>query len=158
WTLDHRGQILAALYTILAGNPRLRTKPKDREPARTRFKKWWHLVGSAIEHAADLAGQPMDFGRIFLAVDADDEESASLAEALQCLNELSHGHEFSTGNVYDWMAAGGTLAQTLQSFFSSRDGVPPKKTINTKLRANTETPVWVGEEIWILKSQKDSHL
>src|SRR5262249_23004911 len=125
------------------------------------------LVGSAIEHAADLAGQPMDFGRIFLAVDADDEESASLAEALQCLNELSHGHEFSTGNVFDWMAAGGTLAQTLQSFFSSRDGVPPKgsrdgvppkKTINTKLRANTETPVWVGEEIWILKSQKDSHL
>src|SRR5208283_292284 len=37
WTLDHRGQILTALYTILLGNKRLRQRPEERETAKTRF-------------------------------------------------------------------------------------------------------------------------
>ena len=48
WTLDHRGKILRAMYVLLLGNPQL----KDSKEERTRFKEWWHLVGSAIEHAA----------------------------------------------------------------------------------------------------------
>ena len=50
WTIAHRGNILHALYTIMLGNPRLRSS--NPTPAETRFKPWWHLVGSAVEHAA----------------------------------------------------------------------------------------------------------
>jgi hypothetical protein len=37
WTLDHRGELLEALYTILIGNPRLIER---REDEKTRFKLW----------------------------------------------------------------------------------------------------------------------
>jgi hypothetical protein len=99
WTEAHRGQIMAALYTILLGNPSLRT-PLDAE-AKTRFKVWWRLVGSAIEHAAGqhtshvaaLAFDPhptcrpseIDFKNLFLTQEEDDEESAELADALAAL-------------------------------------------------------------------------
>jgi hypothetical protein len=49
WTEAHRGQIMAALYTILLGNPVLRG-PTGGE--KTRFKAWWRLCGSAVENAA----------------------------------------------------------------------------------------------------------
>ena len=48
YTVENRGKILRALYTILRANPQLR-EPK---PQKTRFKAWWHLIGSALEHAA----------------------------------------------------------------------------------------------------------
>ena len=51
---------------------------------RTRFKMWWRLVGSAVEHAAKLANpdREVDFQKLFLARDDEDEDSTSLAEAL----------------------------------------------------------------------------
>ena len=66
---------------------------------RTRFKMWWRLVGSAVEHAAELAArcdgeakaaraalesdkQVVDFRALFIDQDADDEEDSSLVEAL----------------------------------------------------------------------------
>ena len=45
WTMANRGRILRALYTILLGNPDL--NPTSKMPPETRFKTWWHLVGSA---------------------------------------------------------------------------------------------------------------
>jgi hypothetical protein len=96
WTDDNRAEILAALYTILLGNPTLK-KPRNA-PMHTRFKMWWRLVGSAVEHAAKLAAEDVevgayddeeskrpcevDFLRLFLARDDEDEDSTSLAEAL----------------------------------------------------------------------------
>jgi hypothetical protein len=50
WTEVNRGRILQSLYTVLLGNPRLRDPNGDQPP--TRFKRWWHLVGSAVEYAA----------------------------------------------------------------------------------------------------------
>jgi hypothetical protein len=50
WTEAHRGQILAALYTILLGNPLFRS---GFVPPQTRFKTWWALIGRAVEHAAE---------------------------------------------------------------------------------------------------------
>jgi hypothetical protein len=85
WTLDHRGEIIEALYTILLGSPRL---TQDRKDEKTRFKQWWRLVGSAVEHAAELAGARVDFSDLFLDVESNDEEAASLAEILQCLDRL----------------------------------------------------------------------
>lgn len=51
WTEDHRAELLRAFYTILLGNPQL--KAARNAPGKTRFKMWWRLVGSAVEHAAD---------------------------------------------------------------------------------------------------------
>jgi hypothetical protein len=99
WTDDHRADILRALYTILIGNPRL--KAQDDAPLKTRFKLWWRLVGSAVEHAAQLAaerselgayeagGPPppyaVDFHALFLARADEDEDSVSLGEALDVM-------------------------------------------------------------------------
>ena len=83
WTENHRAEILAALYTILLGNPQLKA-PRDAE-GKTRFKMWWRLVGSAVENAAKLAGQELDFQKLFITQEEDDEESASLADVLEVL-------------------------------------------------------------------------
>src|SRR5262249_33693181 len=64
WTESHRAEILRALYTVLLGNPMLGSPP-DAE-AKTRFKVWWRLIGSAVEHAARLAGRDLDFQSLFL--------------------------------------------------------------------------------------------
>ena len=90
WTDGHRVEILRALYTILLGNPTL--KEKRAAPMKTRFKMWWRLVGSAIEHAADQAAQQcdaakraemtVDFDALFRSQDAEDEDDNALVEAL----------------------------------------------------------------------------
>jgi hypothetical protein len=49
WTEAHRGKILAALYTVLLGNPLFRG---SKTPPQTRFKTWWNLIGRAVEYAA----------------------------------------------------------------------------------------------------------
>ncbi len=100
WTEANRDKILHALYTILLGNPVLRSNAQ----APTRFKTWWRLVGSAVENAAArhaeehanavaamvvdaTAPRPkeIDFRDLFLAQEADDEDSASLGDALFAL-------------------------------------------------------------------------
>lgn len=50
WTMTNRARILSAIYTILLGNNRLGNAAPP--PAQTRFKRWWGLVGAAIEQAA----------------------------------------------------------------------------------------------------------
>jgi hypothetical protein len=99
WTEANRGRILAALYTILLGNPNLR--PGSNAVPQTRFKTWWLLVGCAIEFAAkdyvdrvaalvvdaNPACKPVEisFRNLFLSQEEDDEESASLADAFAAL-------------------------------------------------------------------------
>ena len=104
WTEANRGRILVALYTIMLGNPAMR--PGSNVAAQTRFKTWWRLVGSAVEHAAGLhlkdtaerieslpADCPicppmaMSFRDLFLAQETDDELSGSLADALTALRK-----------------------------------------------------------------------
>jgi hypothetical protein len=161
WTLDHRGEIIEALYTILLGNPRLHKKPKDRSPEKTRFKAWWHLVGSAIEYAAGLCVEkpPVDFQQLFLTVEGEDEETASLAEVLQCADKLAGGKEFGAAKISKWMTEDPESedAKVLKDFFASRDGIPSTRTITAKLRNYADSPVWVGQGIWSLKKGVDKH-
>ena len=77
----------------MLGNPQLKEKP-DAE-GKTRFKMWWRLVGSAVEHAAKLTGQELDFQQLFLAQEEDDEESASLADMLEVLVKAVAGEAVS---------------------------------------------------------------
>jgi hypothetical protein len=89
WTLDHRGQIINALYTLLMGNPQL---AKDcRRPEETRFKMWWRMVGSAIENGAELAsGHPgiVSFKALFEKMGGKDEEAEGRIELLLALHKL----------------------------------------------------------------------
>lgn len=97
WTREHRGKILRAMYTILLGNPEL-AKPLDAE-SKTRFKGWWRLVGSAVEHAAECAAKAglvqlpdeeageVDFQKLFLAQREAEEGSMSKAEALLAMEK-----------------------------------------------------------------------
>jgi hypothetical protein len=120
WTNDHRGQILASLYTILLGNPRRRQKKHARAPEPTRFKVWWDMIGSAVEFAAEQHGklvedekqgfvyQPtgeleptmVSFKSMFLDSEDDEEQSASLASVLDLLHRRwPSGHLFQAGDV-----------------------------------------------------------
>src|ERR1700744_3753466 len=84
WTEAHRAQILKALYTLLLGNPAI--QPGSDTEAATRFKTWWRLVGSAIEHAA-APRRTLKFQNLFLSQEEDDEESASLTDPLRALDD-----------------------------------------------------------------------
>jgi hypothetical protein len=83
WSEAQRAKILTALYTILLGNPVL---VMTGIAPRTRFKEWWRLVGSAVEHAARLHLVDLDFQNIFLAQEEQDgRDSASVGDALHIL-------------------------------------------------------------------------
>lgn len=102
WTEANRGKILQALYTILLGNPLFHGQSR---PAETRFKTWWMLIGQSIEHAAAMHAQDytdqvrayladadgvcppqkVKFKELFLEQEQEDEDSASLADALAVL-------------------------------------------------------------------------
>jgi hypothetical protein len=122
WTEAHRGEILAALYTVLLGNPTL--KAKRDAPMKTRFKMWWRVVGSAVEHAArqateqherpeglepeehwEAAGtasaQEVDFKEIFLAQEEEDEESLGVGDALSALYAMFGDESFDAADVAD---------------------------------------------------------
>jgi hypothetical protein len=96
WTDAHRAEILRAFYTILLGNPTLKT-PRDA-PMRTRFKMWWRLVGAAVEHAAVMAtGTRVDFQTLFLNQDAEDEDDSALVEALMALRTWAAARKETAG-------------------------------------------------------------
>ena len=75
-----------ALYTILIGNPQ--KTPQDAR-GETRFKSWWRLVGSAVEHAAKLLRpdgvSEVKFKDLFLENEDEDTDALSLAEALEMI-------------------------------------------------------------------------
>ncbi len=98
WTLENRGAILSALYTLLLSNPQL--KEEHATTLKTRFKTWWLLIGSALEHAAktleerqrsladkDRYATQIDFNKVFAGVEQDDEEGSLLADVLDVLRQ-----------------------------------------------------------------------
>jgi uncharacterized protein YukE len=56
--------------------------PSCSREAETRFKTWWRLVGSAVEHAAETVGQIISFRDMFKRVEANDDEAAERGEIL----------------------------------------------------------------------------
>src|SRR5262249_8873084 len=142
WTEAHRAEILRAMYAILLGNPAL-DLPRDA-PMRTRFKMWYRLIGSALEHGAKCAGHELDFSRLFLDQEEDDEESASLGETLDLLSKCWIGC-FKASDVAkkinDYADASGAA---LRDFFYP--GAPPNHTATPKsvgrlLKAHLDEPV-----------------
>jgi hypothetical protein len=159
WTENHRAEILAALYTILLGNPQLKA-PRDAE-ARTRFKMWWRLVGSAVEHAAKLAGHELDFQKLFITQEEDDEESASLADVLEVLVK-QWPKQFMASDVAGMInnPEPNEDEQTLREYLLP--GVLPKhvfspKTITRLLKRHLDEPVRNGTRTLVLRRRQDAH-
>jgi hypothetical protein len=85
WIDRNRARILRAGLTLLLGNPML----QDRDAIiETRFKPWFVLVGSAVEHAARLAGMPARMVDLIGQAEADDDTTGALGEALALLQQL----------------------------------------------------------------------
>jgi hypothetical protein len=158
WTEDHRAKILAALYTLLLGNPMLRKSPIA--PSRTRFKMWWRLIGSAIEHAADLTGHELDFQELFLAQEEEDEESSSLADALNVLLKALP-EKFVATQVAELVNDRSTRqGATLRDFLypgAPPNHVPSAKSVGKRLNNHLDDPVKHGERTLILRKWRNPH-
>jgi hypothetical protein len=159
WTEGNRAEILQALYTILLGNPTL-SLPREA-PMRTRFKLWWRLVGSAVEHAAGLTGHELDFRTLFQAQEEEDEDSTSLAEVLEAMAAAWPEDWVGATTVCD--ATNSPMhphRETLRGFFCPtlrEDDKATPKSVGRRLKKHVGEPVRSGERTLILKSQRDSH-
>ena len=159
WTENHRAEILAALYTILLGNPQLKAA-RDAE-GKTRFKMWWRLVGSAVEHAAKLAGQELDFQKLFITQEEDDEESASLADVLEVLVK-KWPDQFTASDVAGMInnPDPNEDEQTLREYLlpgALPNHVFSAKSIGKLLKKHLDEPVRSGERTLVLRSWEDKH-
>jgi hypothetical protein len=165
WTLDNRGKILRAVYTIMLANPRLQTGDRN---VPTRFKTWMFLIGTAIESAAatlaemrvaapdkDRPATPVDFQDIFHGVEAEDEDGNGLAEVLELMGR-KWTWTFESSEVARFINEHSNEedAQTLRSFLDAtggRGGAVSTKGIGRRLAAICDAPVWSGSETLTLK-------
>jgi hypothetical protein len=166
WTLDNRGRILRALYIILLSNPQL--QPDRRKTEKTRFKPWWHLVGSAVENAASSlvehqqtnpserpTATAVDFGALFASVESDDEETIGLADTLEILHATWPNGYFQASHVANLinqpMEADDDKANLLRGFFDPtgrrQSGTVSCIAIGRHLGRIVDAPVRVGDRI-----------
>jgi hypothetical protein len=166
WTEGHRAEILRAFYTILLGNPQLDTR--RNAPAKTRFKMWWRLVGSAVEHAAKLHadGNPeetviaVDFQNLFVKQEEEeDEESLSLAEALAIMRR-NWPTSFRATDVAYFIQSGSNDDATALREFLYPGAVPgfvaAPRSVGKQLRKYHDEPVKSGAQTLTLKRKEDT--
>jgi hypothetical protein len=177
WTEDHRGEILAALYTLLLGNPR--RHPGQHPTPPTRFKAWWNMVGSAIEFAADqhtqLSAQEgagfvaapervppriISFGEIFLAGEAQDEQDNSMATVLDVLSRR-WPNGFQAANVAHYAGEAEESAIAFRDALELASGKPLKiisaTTVAWRLKSLADAPVDAADRRLVLRYQPDPH-
>jgi hypothetical protein len=170
WTYANRGRILSALYTVLLGNPRL--CGKDRSPASTRFKAWWHLIGAALENAArehcrrpslhDRTTPPelIDFGAQFLTNDDADEQGEALAVVLTTLrrwfpDSYTGPRAFRASEMVEYATAATRETAEFLSALETASGRPNPQVISAttltwRLKALADASAWVGDQIMSL--------
>ena len=151
-------------------HPALRTG--SNVVAGTRFKLWWQLVGSAIEHAVSVSGGSFDFQKLFLSQE-EEEESASLADALVALDGEWPGAE-KDEDATKFQAADLALKVNDQSEYTpdaERERnvtvreflfptTPPgqvvtAKAVGKRLKRHIGEPVRQGDRTLILKEWRD---
>jgi hypothetical protein len=154
WTEAHRVEIMQALYTLLLGNPEL-DQPRDA-PADTRYKLWWRLIGSAVEHGAELMGEEVDFRDVFLKLEDEDDDSVSLAEALELL--LKEG-EFKAADVAELINDRGNVrGAALRGFLypdAHSNHVAMAQSVSNLLKSHVDEPVKSAKRTLILRTTKD---
>ena len=88
WTLDHRLEILKALYTILCA-PRA-----IANGGKTRMKAWWRAVGQPIEIAAGV-----DFAAVVKANNEGDPTMGALERIVSWLQDEFGSNSFEAQDV-----------------------------------------------------------
>jgi hypothetical protein len=154
WTEAHRGEILQALYTVLLANPVLGAAEVE---AKTRFKTWWRIVGSAVEHAA---AESVDFGKMFRSQEEEDLDDINLVDALAAMNYLWVGRTFYATDVHQALESNeqGIAHATLREFFSPELGKQASvKSIARTLASHIGEPVTRGGVTFVLKKYKAGH-
>jgi hypothetical protein len=159
WTEKHRADILAALYTILLGNATLQ-QPRNAS-MKTRFTMWWRLVGSAVENAAQLAGHELDFQKLFIEQEEDDEDAATLADVLEILVK-KWPDKFTASDVEGMVNTPepNEDEQTLREYLlpgARLDHRFSAIAIAKRLRKDVDNPVLSGKRTLVLRRQHDSH-
>lgn len=179
WTIDHRGNILNSFFTILLANPRLREKNPSTPP--TRFKEWWHLVGSAVEHASRLhtkdsaervaalaedkpacQPEPVSFQNLFRLGEDTDQEASSLATVLSMLRGRYSSGEFTASQVNSTLADGTAEAIDLKACLEDATGgkqimVMTPTAIAWRLKAIAEAPVAIDGSVFALRYVPDKN-
>ena len=132
WCDRNRAQILRAALTILLGNPTLRNRTAKIE---TRFKAWFVLVGSAVEHAAKLADMQARMTDLFAQSEDEDDTVSVLLELLDLLLKvfpckwftIEHLTAMLRNHELDPMSLHGQLLDAINSI-----GRHPLKAITTR--------------------------
>ena len=118
------------------------------------------MVGAAIEHAAKCAGCEVDFQKLFLEQEADDDDSSSLADVLHILNRT--WHQFKASDVANMLNTQGNTSDsiTLREFLFPGGRIDQQVTVkgvSKRLGAHVGNPVRHGEETLSLISLLDLH-
>ena len=124
-------------------------------PAETRFKGWWHLVGSAVEHAAKLNKQAVRFRDLFLSGEAEEEQSSSLATVLDVLRK--HWPEsFTASDVATFSGKALEEAIEFKAALEAASGKPlvvlTATTVAWRLKSLADAPVMVDDDLLALRS------
>ena len=159
WTEAHRAEILAAFYTLLLGNPSL-DLPRE-ETAKTRFKMWYRIVGSAVENAAAAINQSVDFRQLFREADEEDEDAASVASMLLILAKR-FGSSFAAREVaaiingdFQIGGDGDTLRDVLCPMMKERDAAVSPDQVGRQLRKYRDQPINCDDRVLVLRGKRD---
>jgi hypothetical protein len=167
WTDQYRGKILAALYTLLLGNPRRGQKKSELPPQRTRFKEWWEMVGSAVEyaaehHAAACEGEGgatrIDFAKMMLETEDEGEEDSDLRDVLVRLRGAFGDGWFTAQELVPYVDSEAFVAEEgaedLRSALEGASGKPIRmvnsKIVGARLKAITGNPAMIGDNTFVL--------
>jgi hypothetical protein len=147
---------------MLLGNPRLRAF--DPSPAETRFKTWFHLVGSAIEHAAqqhakrDTDARAINFREIFREGEAGEEQSDGLAVVLNTLSE-NWPNGFKAIDVATFASGGDQAEIQFKAALEQASGksirVTSPTVLNWRLQALTDAPIQIDGKVFVLRYRAD---
>ena len=96
WTQANRPKIVRALYTLLVAGAL--NRPKQQE-AKTRFKRWWNLVGWPVEYAGSLIGTKINCTELMRAGEVGDEEASAVSTALTVMREIWGDGAFTAMDV-----------------------------------------------------------
>jgi hypothetical protein len=176
WTEANRGGILRALYTVLLGNPRLQpgyNGPQDE----TRFKAWSRLVGSAVQFAAEQHAElaadeakwlttdrpicpprQISFKSLFLAGEAEEEQSCSLATVLHVIRtRWPAGASANDISMYAGAAEESAIAfkAALEAASGKAIKVVTSTVITWRLKAIADMAVQDGKTVVVLQYLPD---
>jgi hypothetical protein len=186
WTRNNRGDIWAAFYTILLANPAIR--PGWNGKRETRFKDWWHSIGSAVENADQIycervnaligndhddaiaakPPQPISFRARFLEQEAEEAHSVDLADGLAILATLKSGNAFTAADVAQALNQTTGYILSCENAASLRDLLFPvrkatdhdvsPKAVGKRLAIYLGEPVWHGETVLKLTAKPEKDI